>query len=546
MNLIRYLLEGWPRLSCVALIANLAGGTGMIALFFFLVHIVGGQGKDQEKLLVFFSMLVTLLVGRAASRLLFSKLSSQAIMRLRRDISMRLLKAPFAQLEKIGQARIDAALLSDAGAVSMALPLLIQMAVNFLVIAGGLYYLDTVRPKAVLLVLGVIALGVPLYLLLRRHTRRLSRSAEKLRERIFANFSTFSRGIKELKLHSERRQHFVERHLNAAFLALHQKNNRQTGLSVLASISGQTLVFLVVGWLVFGDSAVPLSSAARAGIVVLYLMGPLDAFLSGVGSLSEGGGALRRIQHLLNQLEIEPDRASTKPGVSAPPQEISYVNVLYRHIAGDDEAGFTLGPLSINLQAGKITYLVGGNGSGKSTFLKLGTGLYWPDSGEIKIDGRTIAKDEREQLRAMFTAIYDDYHLFEEVLPYDETRFTEADIRAILARFKLDKHIKLVDGAFSVPPLSRGQRKRVALLNAFLDDRPVFVFDEWAADQEPYFKNLFYRSILPELKQRGKAVLVITHDDQYFDAADEIVRLQNGRIVTESNASIPELLNQVR
>jgi putative ATP-binding cassette transporter len=69
------------------------------------------------------------------------------------------------------------------------------------------------------------------------------------------------------------------------------------------------------------------------------------------------------------------------------------------------------------------------------------------------------------------------------------------------------------------------------LLTAYIEDRPIYVFDEWAADQDPFFKRVFYYNFLPELKARGKAVLVISHDDRYYNVADRIIRLDCGSVV---------------
>jgi putative pyoverdin transport system ATP-binding/permease protein len=191
-----------------------------------------------------------------------------------------------------------------------------------------------------------------------------------------------------------------------------------------------------------------------------------------------------------------------------------------------------LGPVSLTLRAGRVAFLTGGNGSGKTTLLKLVTGLYWPESGEIQINGKSLAVEEREYLRSLITAVYDDYHLFAELLP-ESLRSQIVDAKAMLVRFKLDGLVKIDSpGEWKMPKLSRGQRKRLALVNAVLEDRPILVFDEWAADQDPHFKKMFYREILPELRARGKAVLVITHDEQYFDAADDHLMLQDGKEMT--------------
>src|SRR5256885_14002412 len=68
-------------------------------------------------------------------------------------------------------------------------------------------------------------------------------------------------------------------------------------------------------------------------------------------------------------------------------------------------------------------------------------------------------------------------------------------------------------------------------VHAYLEGRPVLVFDEWAADQDPSFRHLFYTELLPELRARGHLLVVISHDDRYFHLADRIVRMEAGRMV---------------
>ncbi len=102
-----------------------------------------------------------------------------------------------------------------------------------------------------------------------------------------------------------------------------------------------------------------------------------------------------------------------------------------------------------------------------------------------------------------------------------------------LERLEIAHKVSIRDGAFSTTDLSTGQRKRLALLNAWLEERPVLVFDEWAADQDPVFRRVFYTELLPELKALGKTIIVISHDDRYFAIADQLIRMQAGRVVSE-------------
>ncbi|MFI6571429.1 ATP-binding cassette domain-containing protein [Nocardia fluminea] len=194
-----------------------------------------------------------------------------------------------------------------------------------------------------------------------------------------------------------------------------------------------------------------------------------------------------------------------------------------------EDAGFRLGPIDLVFEPGQITFIVGGNGSGKSTLAKLITGLYVPRSGSLSLNGERIDHDNIEWYRQNSSAVFTDFHLFEDYLGFDRPGI-DADVQRYLDELQIAHKVTVQDGRLSTVDLSQGQRKRLALLTALLEDRQIYVFDEWAADQEPRFRDVFYHEILTDLKRRGKTVIVITHDDRYFDCADQLVKLDFGLV----------------
>ena len=172
---------------------------------------------------------------------------------------------------------------------------------------------------------------------------------------------------------------------------------------------------------------------------------------------------------------------------------------------------------------------MGGNGSGKSTLAKLITGLYIPESGVVRINGNIVNDDNREWYRQHFSVVFSDFFLFERLLGITNPNLN-VQAQEYLQQLRLERKVRIENDKLSTTQLSQGQRKRLALLTAYLEDRPIYLFDEWAFDQDPTFREIFYRQILPNLKQRNKAVLVISHDDHYFDLADRIIKLDYGTI----------------
>jgi putative pyoverdin transport system ATP-binding/permease protein len=196
-----------------------------------------------------------------------------------------------------------------------------------------------------------------------------------------------------------------------------------------------------------------------------------------------------------------------------------------------DDGVFAVGPLDLELSPGEVVFVIGGNGSGKTTLAKLLVGLYAPETGCIELNDALVGAETREGYRQSFSAVFSDFHLFDKLLGIASGGLDERALQ-LLRSLELERHVVVKDGAFSTTQLSLGQRKRLALLVARLEDRSVYVFDEWAADQDPAYKDVFYRELLPELRASGKAVLVITHDDHYFGLADRCLRLENGRLST--------------
>jgi len=267
-------------------------------------------------------------------------------------------------------------------------------------------------------------------------------------------------------------------------------------------------------------------------ILLIYMIGPLRSINGALRALNEAGVVLARVQELGIRLEAARSRSAR---LGAPRQpvigkhwhrlELNNVSHSYRGDPGAEE--FTIGPINLAFERGEIVFIIGGNGSGKTTLAKLLTGLYVPGSGDRRVDGRPVSPADAEWYRRQFAAIFSDFFLFEDLIGTDDPS-TEARANQLLIRLKIAHKVQIRDHALSTTALSLGERKRIALAIACLQDRPVYIFDEWGAEQDPAFKDVFYREILTELRAGGKLVIAISHDDRYFDLADKIVSLERG------------------
>ena len=270
------------------------------------------------------------------------------------------------------------------------------------------------------------------------------------------------------------------------------------------------------------------------------MIGPIGTVIQAFPAIADANGALATIHRIKSQLaEATAQETSAELGSGADGEfrnvfaeafhEITLDAVTYAYPVSDGETGFRVGPISATFRAGEISFITGGNGSGKSTLIDLLTGLKPIDAGTISVDGRVVEPQDLQAYRDHFATVLSGYHLFHVLYGIGEIPANEAD--SLLADLEIGDKVSIADGAFSTIELSQGQRKRLALVAALLERKPILVLDEWAADQDPYFRAVFYEKLLPRLKEQGKIVICITHDDRWFNRADRVYHMHEGRLV---------------
>jgi putative ATP-binding cassette transporter len=259
-------------------------------------------------------------------------------------------------------------------------------------------------------------------------------------------------------------------------------------------------------------------------LAILQITGAIGGLLEALPQLRRAQIAWSRIQRLELELDAEP-AAAAPPPVTTEPARLDLIDVTCAIDRPGDQP-FVLGPINLTLRPGELVFVAGGNGSGKTTLAKLLAGLYRPTSGQIRLAGAAIADPGCDDYRQLFSVAFTDGHVFRSLLGLDE-----AHVRDQLTRFELDPWVHVAGGMFSTTALSQGQRKRLLLIAALVQDRPFYIFDEWTANQDPIHRERFYREILPALKARGKTVVVITHDDRYDALADAVLRLDRGALL---------------
>ena len=460
--------------------------------------------------------------------------SQQAIAELRRDLVRRTLGVPLRRLEEIGAARLMVALTDDVNSITAALFSFPTLAVNVAILLGGSVYLGWLSFRLLLAMCLFILFGAVCYRLFIASGFRSLHLAREAEDRLFGHFRALTEGIKELKLHRERRGAFLHKGVQSA-TADYQRHNVAAEIRfILAHNWAHLLFYVLIGLILFllpTWEHVSIQTMTGYVLTTLYLMGPLAGVMGIISVFGRANVALQKVQQLGLSLEAHSTEVCTIEPCASPFdwEQLELADVTHSYHREKEGSNFVLGPINLAFHRGELVFLGGGNGSGKSTLAKIITGLYSPETGEIRLDGRPIDDRNRDDYRQIFSAVFSDYYLFDSFIGLNNSGLDE-QAQDYLVQLHLNRKVKVKNGALSTTALSQGQRKRLALLTAYLEDRSFYLFDEWASDQDPLFKEIFYTQLLPELKARGKTILVITHDDKYFHLADRFIKLDYGKV----------------
>ena len=536
MRLILFLLKAsWPVVLLAGVIGGISGGASMALVIMILRTLRAPDGSTSTVIALFAALCGVVLLTRICSQAVLSWLTQNTISRLRIGLCRRILESPLKHLEGIGTPKLLNTLTGDVNVVSQAMNGVPVLGINLVILACGGVYLGMLSMS--LLVAAVLfgVFGVASYWYSSRSAGKYVRRSREAQDVLFSHIRGLIEGVKELKMHHDRRRVFVDQVVQA--------DSEVRGSKFIgdclhdAAISwGRLAFFVAIGLLLFlwpRITHVDSETLTGYALTIMYLMSPLEQIIGWLPFLAWASGSVAQIEKLGLMLDQEEPNAKMIPPTVEPVKnwsQIDFAGVTHTYHREGRNHGFELGPIDLSVRKGEIVFIIGGNGSGKTTLGKLITGLYSPENGEVRLDERPITAGNLENYRQLFSVVFDDAMVFESLWGLDSI---DLDKRAgeYLRELELDHVVTVTGGTFSTVKLSRGQRKRLALLTAYLEDRPIYVFDEWAADQDPVFRKIFYLRLLPELKRRGKTVVAITHDDRYFAHADRIIKLEEGKVV---------------
>lgn len=457
-------------------------------------------------------------------------ITSEVVYDKRIQIINKLMQAPYDKFEALEDGNIHAALNNDTENVSGFVNAFVNGLTGVITLVTCFIYLATINFLGMVISVLVICGAVGAFLIASKNAEKMFEKNRDIQNTFFKYINDMLKGFKELYINKRKGKEFTNDIKKSC------EDYRDTRVQaefdfVGVSILGEILYIGVVGIVVF---IFPLlfpnlqnNTLRNYVLVYLYMGGIVNQEIFLVPGVMRVLVSWRRINQFIKDIScIESNEKKADHKVQNSKFDIKVKDVVFQYKNENGEK-FRVGPINCDFKSGEIIFISGGNGSGKSTLAKLITGLYTPDEGEISINGE---KADQETLGSYFSAIFGDYYLFDKMYGIDYQSKTE-EIRKYLKVLRIDDKVQVKDGLFSSTRLSTGQRKRLALLVSYLEERPAYLFDEWAADQDPEFRKFFYKVLLPELKARGKTIIAITHDDSYFDDADKHIKMETGQIL---------------
>ncbi|MGE5514805.1 MAG: cyclic peptide export ABC transporter [Bacteroidota bacterium] len=542
MHILRLLSTGAPTgfrhllvVTCLAGIAN--------AILLGMINQTAEQAAlarpfDGESLLLYLCLFAFFFLADRASLREANKLVQHRLEALRLRVVGKLRRVDLRTLERLGHGEIFATVAQEINHLSQSLPLLVSAAQSAFLLVFCLLYIGTLSPIAFIVVTGFTALGLVLFWLRRRQLDIALARVHQREAEMLDTLAHFTKGFQEIRLNGDKNDALYARFtavvddLQVQVVGIGGKwvTLLQFGNAFLYTLVGAVIFILPLFFQGYTDVIYKITAAA------IFCVGPVTAITAAVPLYTKADLGLGHVARLEQRLNLKRGPAP----VLAQSRFAGFGSIACRDLGFSyrdeaDEVTFTSGPLTLTLTRGETVFVVGGNGSGKSTAMKLLCGLYAPDSGTIEVDGTAIAEADRQDYRELFSAVFADFHLFDRLYGLGDIEQERVD--ALIARMELSDKVRFVDGRFSTTSLSTGQRKRLAMIVALLEDRDIYLFDEWAADQDAHFREVFYTELLPELKRRGKTVLAVTHDDRYWGCCDRRLSMDLGRLTAETEGA---------
>lgn len=507
-----------------------------------IVVIINGAAAElpaQTMNFWFLSLFVTCITGFIYTRRFTMnrsiKMVQDIIINMRITLADKVRKAGLMPIEQMGETLLYTTIVENTEIIFEAAKSLSNAGASLIMIIFSFGYIYYISPVAFLLSLVIIAAGMSVYMINQdKSNAELWATLEKEKE-FSVYLSHLIKGFKEVKMNSARSDDLFENYLKKTSDASGTLRLKSENRFINNYVFSQISFYILLGSIVF---VLPQFSFFSHTLVIdliavnLFIVGPLGVVIDTMPLIAKADVAVRTLNDLDKQL-TEADDSGNTAEKSLVQEKTAFNEIVYKGLRftyGNSNGNqFSVGPINLTIKSGELLFIVGGNGSGKSTLIKLMIGLYYQETGSIRVDDIKIDESNYSHFRDLFSIIFTDFYLFDRL--YGLTDIKDESVLKLLSKMSLSDKTGFRDGRFTQTRLSTGQKKRLGLIVSYLEDKPVLAFDEVAADQDPSFREFFYEVILKELKEMGKTIIIISHDDRYFHVADRILKMDYGNFV---------------
>jgi len=505
------------------LIASVAS-TGLILIINETMDDIAINSIDQYHLYCYgMCFLILIAAKRTALRTARKYIESQ-ILSIRASIGNMIRQASMQFIDQLEKADIYIKMSTDPRRISRSSEIMIHIFHSILTIVFCTIYIGHICISSMFILVSFIVVAliirhVQIHILYQDLNAVTNEETD-----LYEKFGDILQGFKEIKINQKKNEDLYDKHLKPGIKSVKQIRKRVAIQMAKYQTFLEAIIFLYMAWILYGMQ-IDFMSKAKIMTIFIFMLPSLYVIETFLPNMSRTLISMKRINLLFKELS-ETQQSSVFQGKITSLKSIQAEQLSFRYFDRQGNISYSIGPIDITFNSGEIVFITGGNGSGKSTFAKVLSGLYRPYEGQFIINDQKVSMPNH---RYLFSAIMADYHLFDRF--YGVKTIDDNKVNEFLFEMKLDTKVKWENNKFYHSPLSKGQQKRLALIIALIEDKPVYVFDEWASDQDTYFKDYFYRHIIVQLKQKGKLVIVITHDDKFFECADRVMTMEYGCII---------------
>lgn len=499
---------------------------------------VAPGNSNFQYLLIYLFLFAIFMYGKNYGLKKTSDVVSEIMEALKLRISDKIRKSELLDIERMGNERIYTQLTHDTGQINESAIMIMNSFQSCIMVCVCAIYILFISQLAFLISVVSFVFVLILYIFVFR--KSYDEELDKTLQKDISTMEMLNQillGFKELKINqamSDEHFQYFQKNLEET-----RKLKTETGYKYVTHIMfSQVFYYVFFAIILF---VLPSVSNASADVVMkviatgMFIMSPFNMFVGTIPLYVKSAKAIENIYRLEEALDENIMTGPTAQDLSLRKidcfKKIELKDLNFSHRDTNGTAVFTVGPIDLTINSGELIFITGGNGSGKTTLMKLLCGLYRPDSGLIKLDDNNLEEATYSLYRDLFSVIMSDFYLFERL--YGIENPDQQLVKTLLQKMQLDKKTAIVDSCFTNIHLSTGQRKRLAMMTAILQDKPIYIFDEWAADQDVEFRVYYYESLLRELKNKGKTVIAVSHDDRYYHVADRIIKMDYGQFIDQ-------------